>query len=242
MRQSIVRSFLEKYLQEALPRLESRAAEILGRADSIVVWLVGLATAAVGFLILRGNQITEIGAAALHWGVALFVLTVASGALGRFCLFLFNSYQHQVVERGRQQLLLQRLQEQVPDSPEDLSVSEKAEVLAGTDEVDHSSREIFRWGDSDIDDLYETWIEARQEVEREGLHEIASVFAVLQGKPDKSVSEMVEGGTGVEKMGRWMRYSKVAATTFFLTSMLAFVLAVVVLGVEFLNWQELQMW
>lgn len=225
---------IARYLLELLPSSFDRKQERVRRLDTIIVWLVGLSVASIGFIISQSGTNLELSAPVQRWGVGLFVATILAGLFGRIATLFLQRHMSEARDRffGHLYAVLDD-SEALPDAQE-ISVGRMRELLQAAYGPTEQPA-IQQASDAGIVGWYEAFRDVYTFGERTAAKRIFEEMFAAQGG-DPSQAEGMLGGGGDEASRNWTLAVLVfTANLLFHMSALSFMGGVVVVSVAFIG-------
>lgn len=221
-------------LLKTLPGTFERQQQRVRRADRIIVWLVGLSVAAIGFIISQsGTNLQDVGGSAEAWSVGLFVGTILSGLFGRISALFLEWRQSEARDRIMGYLHAYRGDELELPPVEEATSQKMRSVLR--DAAPSRDAEFRQASDAQVAEVYERFRADYNGSERQASRDLMKRVLAEQGADPGQVDEMFESDDdGVSR--DWATAATVLFTNvLFFASVASFMGGILVVSLTFLG-------
>lgn len=231
---------LARFLRENLASARSFTQELQKEAAQTTVWLVTLASGLLTFSAVNAQFLGSLADNSAKWILGLLMLTVLSGAIGRFLLYLYSQLTGTIVLELETRLAAAALDPSTP--PPSVYLHTPQEVVAEIKArfgMDYSFLLELNVPVEDCRKAYDEQLKGWRDNERESAAATLEVFAAYGGKPAGAGAEWLEEREAPlaeirARAKRLTRFGTVVGTAFLVT-IGSFVAALIVLGMAILG-------
>lgn len=221
-------------LLKTLPGSFERQQQRVRRADRIIVWLVGLSVAAIGFIISQsGTNLQDVGGSAEAWSVGLFVGTILSGLLGRIAALFLEWRQSEARDRIMGYLRAYRGGGSELPPVEEATSQQMRSVLREVAPNRHA--EFRQASDAEVAEVYERFRADYNALDRQASRDLMKRVLAEQGADPGQVDGMFQmDDEGISR--DWATAATVLFTNvLFFVSVVSFMGGVLVVSLTFLG-------
>lgn len=230
--------FVADYLRSVLPEMRREQTERIRRTDGVVMWIVGLATAGVAFIVSQGGALTGVGRGALRWSIGLFASSIVAGTLFRFNHWRWESKASSALWRINHQLAVRTADiwdKSLPDDADRDEIRRRLRSDFGLDE----NQSLAGHSEEELRSLYERKAEQRSQHEKEGIRSMLGSLSTLSYTKEYT-DPFDEEGDDTENESEDSDFAKsrfkqrLLSAFLYLTTATAFVTGVLVIAVAYL--------